>query len=109
MSSVDVGYAGLNHVWMMNLLTMILNYGGHVKPLYTTCAGAKGALVQLQGAPPGCLCHTLTEGSINLPSGLPENTRSPGSLQGINIDPPARDRTLVKGALRMKYETPPKT
>jgi hypothetical protein len=44
----------------MNLLMMILNYGGHVKPLYTRCASAKGGLVRLQGAPPGCLCHTLT-------------------------------------------------
>jgi hypothetical protein len=45
---------------MMNLLMMILNYGGHVKPLYTRCASAKGVLVRLQGAPPGCMCHTLT-------------------------------------------------
>jgi hypothetical protein len=29
---------------MMNLLMMILNYGGHVKPLYTRCASAKGGL-----------------------------------------------------------------
>src|SRR5450755_4657793 len=46
---------------MMNLLMMILNYGGHVKPLYTRCASHKGGLVRLQGAPPRCLCHTLTE------------------------------------------------
>jgi hypothetical protein len=44
----------------MNLLMIILNYGGHVKPLYTRCASAKGGLVRLQGAPSRCLCHTLT-------------------------------------------------
>jgi hypothetical protein len=44
----------------MNLLMIILNYGGHVRPLYTGSVSAKGALVQLEGAPPGCLCHTLT-------------------------------------------------
>jgi hypothetical protein len=38
---------------MMNLLMMILNYGGHVRPLYTRCASSKGGLVRLQGAPPG--------------------------------------------------------
>jgi hypothetical protein len=31
---------------------------------YTRCASAKGGLVRLQGAPPGCLCHTLTNSLV---------------------------------------------